>query len=193
MFIDHLTIMLVNLAAGLTLMGIFVLKFMDKDRKRMAPGFLLSGFVSLVTSLHIVFTWPLPGSYNIAFGEMAAFFGVLFFVAGLAFLFDWDLFTLGIYAAFVGLGSIIIGARILSLNMTSEPLMAGGGFILTGLMAFLTIPVFYLRRFLLVRVLAAVGLFGSAAIWALTGFTAYWSHLAGFAKWAPVFMQQAAK
>ncbi|MDA8427039.1 MAG: DUF981 domain-containing protein [Treponema sp.] len=193
MFIDHLTIMLVNLAAGLTLMGVFVLKFMDKDRKRTAPGFLLSGFVSLVTGLHIVFTWPLPGSYNIAFGEMAALFGVLFFVAGLAFLFDWDLLTLGIYAAFVGVGSIVIGARILSLGMTSEPLMAGGGFILTGLMAVLTLPVFYLRRFLLVRALAAIGLFGSAAIWALTGFMAYWSHLEGFAKWAPAVMRQAVK
>ncbi len=191
MFIDFLTLMLVNLSAGLTIMAIFVFKYLDKDRKKMAPGFLASGFLSLVTGLRVVFTWPLPGSYNIPFGEMAVFFGVLFLAAGLAVLFDWDLLTLGIYAIFVGAASIELGIRIFVLNMTSEPLVASGGFILTGLMAVLTLPVYYLRRFVVIRGLAALGLLGSAAIWVMTGILAYWQHLQAFAKWVPAFMPAA--
>jgi len=144
-----------------------------------------------VTGFHVIFTWPLPGSYNIAFGEMAVFFGVLFLVAGLAVLFEWDLFTLGVYAVFVGAASIELGIRIFVLKMTSEPLVAAGGFILTGLMAVLTLPVYYLRRFVVVRGLAALGLLGSAAIWVMTGILAYWQHLVAFSKWVPAFMPAA--
>jgi len=191
MFIDYLTLMLFNLSAGLVIMAIFVFNYLDKDRKKMAPGFLASGLLSLVTGFHVIFTWPLPGSYNIAFGEMAVFFGVLFLVAGLAVLFEWDLFTLGVYAVFVGAASIELGIRIFVLKMTSEPLVAAGGFILTGLMAVLTLPVYYLRRFVVVRGLAALGLLGSAAIWVMTGILAYWQHLVAFSKWVPAFMPAA--
>jgi len=77
MFVDYLTLMLVNMAAGLAVLALFVLKYIDGDRKKLAPGLLVSGFVALVTGLHMIFAWPIIGSYNIPFGEMSVLFGAL--------------------------------------------------------------------------------------------------------------------
>jgi putative membrane protein len=188
MFIDYLTLMLINISAGLFIMALFVFRYFDSERKRTAPGFLITGFVSLLTGFHEIFTWPIPGSYNIPFGELATLFGVIFFGLGLALLLDWDLLTLGIYATFAGAASIVLGARIYDLRMTSEPLVASAGFILTGLMALLSLPVYFLRKHLLVRILASLGLLGAAAIWATIGYLAYWQHLQAFSKWVPALM-----
>jgi putative membrane protein len=184
-FIDYLTIMLVNLAAGLSLLALFILKYADGDRKKLAPGFLVSGLLALITGFHEIFTWPIVSSYNIPFGEMSVLFGFLFLAAGVAFLRGWDLLSLGVYAVFAGAASILLGIRMYGLKMTNEPLVAAAGFILTGLMGVLSLPAWYLRKFPVIRVLAAIALFGSAAIWAAFAGLGYWAHLANFAKWLP--------
>jgi len=191
MFIDYLTLMLVNMAAGLTIMAVFAMKFINGDRKKVAPGFLVTGFVALVTGLHEIFTWPIVGSYNIPFGEMSVLFGVLFFVGGIAILKDWDLFSLALYALFAGAASILLGIRLYDLKMTSEPLVAAGGFILTGLIAVVALPAYYLRKSLVVRILAVIALLGAAAIWATFAGLGYWAHLVNFAKWVPATMPPA--
>jgi len=189
MFIDYLTLMLINLAAGLFTMAVFVVWFLNGDRKKVVPGLLVTGFVSFVTGLHEIFTWPIIGSYNIPFGEMAVFFGVLFFAVGIAILKDWDFLSLGIYAVFAGAASIVLGIRIYSLKMTSEPLLAMAGFVLTGLLGVLALPAYVLRKSVVVRILAALGLVGASDIWAILGYLAYWAHLANFSKWVPTLFQ----
>lgn len=191
MFIDYLTIMLVNMAAGLVILAIFVLKYLNGDRKKLAPGFLVSGFVATVTGLHEILTWPIVSSYNIPFGEMSVFYGVMMLAGGIALFRGWDLLSLGIYATFAGAASILLGIRLFSLNMTSEPLVAMGGFVLTGLMGVLSLPVYYLRQSKVVRILAMIALLGAAAIWAVTAALGYWAHLESFAKWAPSTMPPA--
>lgn len=189
MFIDYLTLMLINLAAGLFIMAVFVIWFLNGDRKKVVPGFLVTGFVAFVTGLHEIFTWPIISSYNIPFGEMSVFFGALFFTIGIAILKDWDLLTLGIYAVFAGAASIVLGIRIYSLKMTSAPLVSLAGFVLTGLLGVLALPAYVLRKSVVVRVLAALGLVGASAIWAILGYLAYWAHLANFSKWVPTLFQ----
>ncbi len=191
MFIDYLTIMLVNMAAGLAILALFVLKYLNGDRKKLAPGFLVSGFVATVTGLHEIFTWPIISSYNIPFGEMSVLYGVLMLGGGIALFRGWELLSLGIYATFAGAASILLGIRLFSLKMTSEPLVSLAGFALTGLMGVLSLPVYYLRRSRLVRILAAIALFGSAAIWVAFAALGYWAHLENFAKWAPATMPPA--
>jgi putative membrane protein len=188
MFVDYLTLMLINLAAGLVITAIFVFFFLNGERKKAAPGFLVSGFIALVTGFHEIFTWPIPGSYNIPFGEGSVLFGILLFAAGIAVLKDWDLLTLGVYAVFAGVASIILGFRIYDLKMTNEPLVSAAGFILTGLIAVVSLPAYLLRKSLVVRILAAVALLGAAAIWAVFGYLGYWAHLSNFSKWLPPSM-----
>lgn len=191
MFIDYLTIMLVNMAAGLAILALFVLKYLNGDRKALAPGFLVSGFVATVTGFHEIFTWPIVSSYNIPFGEMSVLYGVLMLSGGIALFRGWELFSLGIYATFAGAASILLGIRLYTLKMTSEPLIALGGFALTGLMGVLSLPVYFLRQSKLVRILAVIALFGAAAIWTALAGLGYWAHLVSFAKWAPSTMPPA--
>jgi putative membrane protein len=189
MFIDYLTIMIVNIVAGLVITAVFVLFFLD-DRKKAAPAFLVTGFISMVTGFHIIFTWPIPGCYNIPFGEMSVLYGVLYFAAGIAVIKEWDLLTLAIYAVFAGAASMVLGTRIYNLKLTSEPFVAMAGFVLTGLAGVLSLPVYLLRKNPSVRILAAILLVGAAVVWAIVGYGAYWSHMEGFAKWVPPVMRQ---
>jgi putative membrane protein len=191
MFIDYLTLMLINMAAGLAILALFVLKYLNGDRKKLAPGLLVSGFVALVTGLYEIFTWPIISSYNIPFGEMSVLYGVLMLGGAIAVLSDWELLSLGIYATFAGAAAIVLGIRMYTLKMTSEPLVATIGFVLTGLMGVLSLPVYYLRRFKVVLILATIALFGAAAIWTLFAFLGYWAHLDAFSKWVPATMPPA--
>jgi putative membrane protein len=193
MFIDYLTVMLLNLVAGLFLLALFVFKYFEKDQKIMAPGFLITGFIGTVTGFHMIFTWPLPGSNNIAFGEMELLFGVLFLVAGIAVLKDWDLLTITLYAVFAGVAAIVVGISLMSHNMTKSPLLAGLGYILAGAGAVLTFPVYLLKKNKAVRVIVALVLLAAAVIWALTTYASYFEHLGAFAKWLPSTIPAAPK
>jgi putative membrane protein len=148
----------------------------------------VSGFVALVTGFHEIFTWPIIGSYNIPFGELSVLFGALLFGGALAVFRGWELLSLGIYATFAGAASIVLGIRMYTLGMTTEPLIASFGFVLTGLIALLSLPLYFLRGSRIVRILAAIALAGAAAIWSAFAFLGYWAHLATFAKWLPATM-----
>ncbi len=77
MFIDYLTLVLINLVAGLFIVAAYLFKGMDQeDQRPWATAFLGVGLISFITGLHISFTWPLPGAYNIAFGDTTTLFGV---------------------------------------------------------------------------------------------------------------------
>jgi putative membrane protein len=79
MFIDYVSLMLINLAAGLALLGAYVYFGLGKsNQRRWIPGFSVVGAIALVTGLHMTFTWSIPGSFNIAFGETTVLFGILF-------------------------------------------------------------------------------------------------------------------
>ena len=184
-FIDFLPLMLVTLVAGMLLFSIFFFFFLEDGKKKMAPGFLLVGALELITGLDIILTWPLPSSYNIAFGEPATLFGAIFFFLGLALLFDWDLLTLGVIGILGGIMAIIVGVRLAVLHMTSEPVVAMLGFVLTGIVGIAALPGYALRRSTVIRFLVALASLGSAIIWAITAYASYWAHLVSFAKFTP--------
>jgi putative membrane protein len=191
MFVDYVTLMLINLAAGLVLLALYVYLGLDRaNQTRWAPGFAMTGLVALVTGLHMSFYWPLPSSYNIAFGEMSAMFGVLFLGAALALALSWELVGVAIYGFFAGLAAIVIGIGMISRGMSEQPLLAGIGYILAGLGGVLAVPAWFARHSRTVRTIAALVLLAAAAIWAITGYGAYWQHLGDFAKWAPTYMQK---
>jgi putative membrane protein len=187
MFIDYITLMLVNLAAGLTLLAAYVYFGLDgKNQKRWVPGFGVVGAIALVTGLHMVFTWPVTGSFNIAFGETTALFGILFTATSLSLAMGWELLTLGVYGFFAGLVSFLIGCRIINLGLTQSPMLAGSGFILVGLGGIFSAPTLYLTTNRLLRTIGSVLLIVAALIFAFIGLNAYWAHLANFSTWQPM-------
>ncbi|MFW6137722.1 MAG: DUF981 family protein [Spirochaetota bacterium] len=192
MFIDYLTIMLLNLGAGLVLLAFFVFRLNNMDnaeKRRWVPGFTITGFTGLVTGIHMIFTWPLPGSFNIAFGEMSVLFSILFLGAALALAKDYQLLSVTIYALFAGGAALVVGIRIINLGLTKEPAMSGAGFILTGIGGILSTPTYLLRNKKGVALLCGAVLLIAAVIWFITVYGSYWGHLESFKDWKPVHMR----
>lgn len=187
MFTDYLTLLLINMVAGLVLLAGFVYVDLHNQQPRhWAPGFIAAGVIALIFGVYMTIRWPLPGPFNITFGEMSTFFGILFLMAGISMAAGWSLLTVAVYAVFVGLAAIVIGIRIMNLHLTQSPVIAGIGFILTGLGGMAALPVHrFFRQNRPVRIIAALVLLVAAAIWALTGYGAYWMHLSGFAHYTP--------
>ena len=189
MFIDFLDLMLINLFAGLSLLALYIYKNPgDSDQKNWVPGFATVGVIALVTGFFMVFTWPLPSSFNIAFGSPSILFGALFLAAAFALAKNWDLGGLAIYALIAGTVAIVIGARLIDLELTRSPALSGTGFILTGLGGAASATGLYfrtLRSIRWLRLIIIAILLAAASIWAYTAYDALWGHLESFLSWTP--------
>jgi putative membrane protein len=190
MFIDYLTLIMINLVAGTALLAYYIAFGLDaKDQRSYAAGFGLVGLLGLVLGLTLTFNWPLPGSYNVPFGETTTLFGAVFLGTAIALAMGWDLIPVSIYSFFAGIDAVLVGIRLISLNMTQEPLISGAGFIVAGLGGIFAFPFlkwFKGNKFL--RYAGAVVVLVSAAIWAVTFYGALWGHMASFAKYLPPTM-----
>jgi putative membrane protein len=186
MFIDYLTIIMINLVAGTALLAYYLFNgFLAEDQRPFAAGFGLVGLLGVILGLVLTFTWPLPGSYNIAYGEATTLFGGVFLATAFALYQRWDLKPVTIFAFFAGVYAVIVGIRIISLDMTKEPLISGIGFILAGLGGVLAFPAFGLLKNKTFRMLAALVLLVTALLWAFTFYNSLWAHLESFASWVP--------
>lgn len=189
MFIDYLTIIMINLVAGTALLAYYLLKgFTAEDQRPFAAGFGIVGLLGVILGLVLTFTWPLPGSYNIAYGEATTLFGGVFLATAYALHNRWDLRPITIFAFFAGVYAVIVGVRIISLGLTKEPLISGVGFIMAGLGGVLAFPAFGFLKNKTFRTLAAVVLLVTALIWAVTFYTSLWAHMESFASWVPATM-----
>lgn len=186
MFVDYLTVMLLNLVAGLVLMACWI--FMDFGRasqQRWVVGFLMTAVLALVTGLHMTLTWPLPGSFNIVFGEMGLLFGILMLGLTVALRYDLDLLPIAVYATLVGFAGIILGVELIDAGLTKQPVLSGVSFIVTGVIGLFAVPMYLVRRAPVFQVIATVGLVIAAILWAITAFNAYYGHVHSFSDWRP--------
>ncbi|GBE92674.1 hypothetical protein NCWK1_2432 [Nostoc cycadae WK-1] len=125
----------------------------------------------------------------IAFGETTVLFGTLFIAAAIALALNWDLWTVAIYAFFAGLVAVVVGIRIINLNITKTPVLTGIGFLLTGLGGIFAAPALYWKTNRTLRLTGTVVLIVAALIWAFIGYLAYWSHFESFQQWIPAPMR----
>lgn len=190
MFIDYLSLIMINLVAGTVVLAYYLWKGLDdQDQRPYAAVFAFSGLLALVLGLHMSITWPLPGSYNVGFGETTTLFGLVFLATGLALSQGWSLLPVSIYAFFTGVDAILVGTRILSLGLTKEPILSAIGFITAGLGGIFAAPFFiWFKKNKTFRVLAALVLLATAALWAVSYYGALWGHLDSFSKWLPLTM-----
>ncbi len=194
--IDYLTLMLINMTAGLVVLAHYVYRgIVAEDKRPWVAGFAITGFIAVTTGLHMSFNWPLPGSHNILFGEPTVLFGTLFLGAALALRNEWEMASVSVYAFFAGLVAVVLGVRVMDLGLTRSPVVAGLGYILSGLggllawLCCLLQPLVSLRASRTLRVIGALVLLAAAAIWALTGYAAYWDHIESFADYVPPGLQ----
>jgi putative membrane protein len=177
-FIDYVSLMLINMAAGLVILALFISRDIDRENNQYwAPAFALPGIIAAVCGLAMIFSWPLPKPYNIAYGETSVLLGFLFLAAAWSIAKGWELFPLGIYAFFAGIAAVIIGIRIINLGLTLTPVVSGVGFILTGSGGIFAEIVILGRRSKWLRTIGTLVLLAAAVIWALTAYLEYWTHL----------------
>jgi putative membrane protein len=190
MFIDYLTMIMINMVAGTVLLAYYLWRGIDEaDQRPYAAAFFGVGLLALVAGLHLSFNWPLPGSYNVGYGDTTTLFGIVFLTTALALWNGWNLVPVGIYAFFAGLDAIIVGVRILSLGLTKEPLISAVGFVLAGLGGVGAAPfLLWFRENRTVGMVAVLVLLATAAIWAVTFYGSLWGHLESFSKWVPATM-----
>jgi putative membrane protein len=190
MFIDFLTLVMINLVAGTALLAYYLWRGIDeKDQRGYAAAFFGIGLVSLVTGLQISFTWPLPGSYNVGYGDATTLFGVVFLVTAIALYFGSSLIPVSIYSFFAAIDALIVGVRIYSLNLTKEPLISAVGFVLAGLSGLGVFPfLMWFRENRMVRWIGILLLLGTALLWAITFYGSLWGHMDAFSKWVPATM-----
>ncbi len=192
MFIDFLTLVMINLVAGTVLLAYYLWRGIDeKDQRAYAAAFFMVGIVSLITGLQISFTWPLPGSYNVGYGDATVLFGVVFLATAIALFFGSNLIPVSIYAFFAAIDSIVVGLRIFSLNLTKEPLVSAVGFVLAGLSGLGVFPfLMWFRENKVVRWIGILLLAATVLVWAVTFYGSLWAHMASFAKWLPPTMSK---
>ncbi len=144
--INYLTLIIIDLVAGFGLLAYFLAIGLDTEKgKGLAAAFAGVGLLNLILGLAVTLTWPLPGSYNIAFGEATAMFGIVFLFAGLALARGWDLYPITLLAFFFGLYVLIAAWGIYSLEMTRSPLVNAVNYALAGATAVLA-PLGWKRR-----------------------------------------------
>jgi putative membrane protein len=177
-FIDYVSLMLINMAGGLVILASFIWKDIDREYNRFwSPAFALPGMIAVTCGFAMIFSWPLPNPYNIAYGETSVLLGFLFLAAALSIAKGWQLYPLGIYAFFAGLAGVIVGIRIINLGLTLTPIISGIGFILTGSGGIFAEIVILNHDKKWLRIIGALVLIAAAIIWALTAYYEYWAHL----------------
>lgn len=184
MFVDYLTLIMVNLVAGTALLAYFVWTGL-KPNKGLVAGFGIVGLLALVLGLHLTFTWPLPGSYNIIYGEATSLFGVVFLGAALALAKEWDLYPVALYAFFAGLYAVISGWQIIAQGLTKHPIPSGIGFILAGLGGLFAPVALKFKDNKTFRLIAVIVLLAIVLLWGYTWYGSLTAHIQSFSNWVP--------
>ncbi|MFB3881830.1 MAG: DUF981 family protein [Armatimonadota bacterium] len=193
MFIDFLSLLLLNMVVGFVLLSLYVYRGLDDPLdKRWTAGFLMVGLVAFIFGGFMEVTWPLPGPYNSLFGEFSVMYGIIFLGAAAAIAYGWSLLPVTVFAFFAGAGAVVSGAAIIHLELTAKPWLSGVGYFLSGLAGVFSAPTLYwLRGNRAFRCVAAVWLLAAAGVWAFTVYAEYWMHPGPtmFGKWVPLVMR----
>lgn len=194
MFIDFVTLLLLNMTIGLVVFGWYLLRGLAReDSKAWAPAFAVPGLIALVFGGVMTVTWPLPGPYNFMFGEMSVLFGAIYLAAAWSLAMGWTLRPVAVVALVAGAYAILIGEQIIKLKLTAAPIPSGLGFIVTGAGGALLGLVLCLKKYPAVRLGAAGVVFAAATLWGYVACGAYRGHMASpdFRAYKPALMKQA--
>ena len=194
MFIDFLPLMLVNMAAGLFILACYGFSGQGRgNRAQWASAFMITGLIASICGFYIIFKFPLPGPYNIAFGEMSVMLGLLFLGGAWSVSRGLSVAPLAIYSLFAGAAAILIGVGFIQMKLSQTPVLAGVGFILTGGAGVLLGPAIWVPILSWLRWIIGIGLIVASGIWTLIAGFGYWNHLMHFANWTPTVFQNIPK
>jgi len=188
MFIDYLTLIMINMITGTALLAQFLWKSLDSetDQRSYAPAFGGVGLLSVILGLALTLTWPLPGNHNLSYGETTTLFGIVFLAAAYALSQGWSLIPVATLAFFAGIDALLVGVNLFVNRTEQEPLMVAAGFVLSGLGGMCAAPyLMFFRDKKIFRRLAVTALVLTAVAWMIVFGASFWIHLQKFTGWIP--------
>ncbi|BAB60415.1 hypothetical protein [Thermoplasma volcanium GSS1] len=190
-FIDPLAVMLLGLGMGTALGAAYFLAHglnkRDAVKSLVVPAFGV-GFFDFVSGFIMSFTWPLPSSYNMLFGDPLLMFGLILMMSSYMEYRGFDLRFNSILLLFLGIYVLVASAGIVHYKLeTGDDLLSSMGlYILDGIAAVLA-PIMYIKPengkylYLLEFIILLLGTFVALFI----GYEAIWGHLLDFIKYFP--------
>ncbi|SHH33663.1 DUF981 family protein [Thermosipho atlanticus] len=194
MFVDYLTLFMGDIVAGFALLLFFVWSGMEIEKsKSFAPAFGAVGLIGVISGLHMVLTWPLPGVHNIVFGEAFVLYGFVFLAAAYALAKGWDLMPVTIFALTAGAYAVILSGVILGYGITRNPTETFLAYLGAGLTGILSPIVWKFRNNKVVKTLAIILLILTLLAWFITMYGSLTGHTnpeGSFGKWLPPSMKK---
>lgn len=192
-FIDPLAIMLIGLGSGILLVALYVLfsvrNKIEISKEKLALPAMAIGFFDFTSGFLMAFTWPLPGGYNMLFGDPLLFFGLLLVTGGYMVNRGKDPSMMTILSFFLGIYVILGGYAMIvdSLEEGANFLPAFGLYISSGIGALLS-PMLLVKpagAFRALYYIEFVVLIVAAFIAFFIGYNALLHHLVSFAHYYP--------
>ncbi len=145
-FVDSLAVMLLGVGISSVLIAIYMIMVAmgKKQLSQIAVPAIVLGIFDAVSGFYMSFAWPLPGAYNMLFGDPMLFLGLLLVMGGYMLYKNIDIKLLSIPGALFGIYVLIEAAAIVGSHLESgvDLLSAMGLYVFAGLSALLS-PLVY--------------------------------------------------
>ncbi|MBN1369765.1 MAG: DUF981 domain-containing protein [Dehalococcoidaceae bacterium] len=193
MYIVFVTLMNANVAVALFLLAVFVYRgIFSESARNFVPAFTITGAVATATGLNMVFTAPMPGSWNIVMGESSVLIGVLLLGTAWSISKSYSFTPLGVYGAMAGIVVITMGLRVINLELGSNPMPTGLALIVAAVPGIFSLPAAFFAKSnpglsRLCQWAAIILLVVAAGMLAYTAITGYWGHLDSFKEFRPIY------
>jgi putative membrane protein len=181
-FIDPLAVMLLSLGISAALISaFFFMAARGEDLKELVIPAFAFGFFDFISGFIMSELWPLPGAYNMLFGDPILILGLLLMAGSIMIYKQQSLRTLSIPGVMLGIYLFIESAAIINFKLESGDnlLAAMGLYIMSGVSAVYSVILFikpennrkylYYIAFILLALTALIALF--------IGYEAIYGHL----------------
>ncbi|MDD4635120.1 MAG: DUF981 domain-containing protein [Dehalococcoidales bacterium] len=193
MYIVYVTLMNANMAIALFLLAVFIFKgIFSESARNFVPAFTITGAVAVATGMHMAFTAPMPGSWNIAMGEPSILIGVLLLGTAWSISKSYSFAPLGVYGFGAGLVAMVVGYQVINLGLGSNPVPTGIVMLVAGFPGVLSLPAAFFAKSnpgisRMIQWLAIILLVVAAGMLAYTSLNGYIGHLDSFSEFKPIY------
>ena len=190
-FIDPLTVMLLSLGMSALLLALYYFRVGSgkKDISSLVvPAFIL-GLFNAASGFLMSFTWPLPGSYNMLFGDPLLVLGLLMIAGSYMISKGMDVKALSLLGFLLGIYLLVGMIGITQFHMeTGNDWLTATGLYAFSMLAAIFSPILYLKPkgsnryvyYFEVFLLVVVMLFAL-----LIGYMGFYEHLGAFSTYFP--------
>ncbi len=120
-YVDSLTVMLLSLGLSSLFLALYLLgKGMNKKWiSSIVPPIFALGFFDFISGFLMSFMWPLPGAYNMLFGDPILVLGLIMMVGAYMHIKNISINSLSIFGFFLGIYLAVEAAGMVAFNLES--------------------------------------------------------------------------